>query len=100
MVHHRFFKYSTSNSPLRKGPDPLTKEQAIRVVDSIIQGARAIFTRQLCLFYVESWKSYSGLSLREDPASKGKIHAVCSRIFDEVKEFVSLRAALGKRLQQ
>lgn len=91
MVHPRVLRYLKPDSSLRAGPCPLDREQAERVVDSLVQGARAIFTRQIFEFYVESWRSYSSLPPRENPGSDDAVHAVCSRIFEEVKHFVSHR---------
>lgn len=62
--------------------------------ETIEQGAKAIFTRQLRDFYLQSWKSCSSLTLRGNPVSNDKLYTLCSGIFDGVKRFVSLRVAL------
>lgn len=97
MVHVKLLQYVIPDSPLRKGPDSLSREQAVEVVECMEQGAREIFARQLRDFYVQSWKPY--FSFSGDPADGHTVHGVCFRIFHEVQVFVSLRSAFCKQLR-
>lgn len=92
MVHLLLQKYAKHCSKRQWPPRALTKKDAEAVIDSIVEDAKEILVRQLRNFYASAWEAYRSIPCaKENPATDDRIQALCSTIFEEVKQRVSCR---------
>lgn len=92
MVHSILKHYAKHSQQRQWPPRTLTKEDAEAVIDSTVDEAEGILVRHLCKFYVDAWEAYCSIPYaKENPATNDKIHALCSTVFEEVKQRVSRR---------